>query len=244
MGFLKRMMAAVGVGGASVDAQVQNTAVRIGEAVTGVIVIRGGAVDQRVERINLGLATRYRTDDGYATHQLFKQQVVPAFDLRPGETREFPFSLPVPAGTPLTLPGTQVWLATDADIAGAMDPGDQDQLQILPSREQETLITAAQQLGFTLSGSEVEYHHGQIAQELSFRPPYGQYRVSEIEMMMFPQAGGLDVILEVDRRATGMASLFTSEFEQRGRWHLGAGTLAQGPAAVTRELEARIRALL
>ncbi|MFC3833244.1 MULTISPECIES: sporulation protein [Deinococcus] len=244
MGFLKRMMAAVGVGGARVDARVNSTSVRIGEAVSGVVVIQGGSVDQRIERINLGIATRYRHEDSYMTHQLSKQPVVPGFDLRPGETREFPFSVPVPHNTPLSLPGTQVWLATDADIAGAADPGDQDHLQILPSREQETLIGAAQRLGFQLASSEVEYHHGHIVQELAFRPPYGQYRISEIEMMMLPSGGGLDVMLEVDRRATGMAALFTSEFEQRGRWHLSAGTLAQGQDAVARELEARIRALM
>ncbi|MBZ9749629.1 sporulation protein [Deinococcus sp. HMF7604] len=244
MGFLKRMMAAVGVGGARVDAQVQNPAVRIGESVNGVIVVTGGGVDQRIERINLGLATRYKHDDTYVHHQLSKVAVVPGFDLRPGERREFPFSIPVPAGTPLTLSGTSVWLATDADIAGAADPGDQDTLQILPSREMETLFMAAQQLGFQLSGSEVEYHHGRIAQEISFRPPYGQYKIAEIEMMIFPQMGGLDVILEVDRRATGMASIFTSETERKGNWHLSSQTLQAGPDAVARELEGRIRSLM
>lgn len=244
MGFLKKMLVAVGVGNASVDAQVHSNTVRVGGQVTGVIVVRGGAIEQRIERINLGLATRYKADDNYMTHQLSREQVVPGFNLRPGEVREFPFSISVPVNTPLSLPGTQVWLATDADIAGAVDPGDQDHLQILPSAEAETLIAAAQRLGFNLSGSEVEYHHGQIVQELAFRPPYGQYNIAEIEMMMFPSMGGLDVILEVDRRATGMASFFTSEFEQRGRWHLSAQTLAQGPDAVARELETRIRALM
>jgi len=68
MGFLKRMMAAVGVGGARVDARVNSTSVRIGEAVSGVVVIQGGSVDQRIERINLGIATRYRHEDSYMTH--------------------------------------------------------------------------------------------------------------------------------------------------------------------------------
>ncbi|GBF05663.1 Gram-positive sporulation control protein Spo0M-like protein [Deinococcus aerius] len=243
MGFLKKMMAAVGVGGAAVDARVQNPAVRIGEDLTGVVVVRGGAIEQRIERLNLGLATRYKSDDSYVTHTLFSQPVVGGFEIRPGETREFPFRLTVPAGTPLTLPGTAVWLVTDADIAGAMDPGDNDPLQILPSREMEVVIAAADRLGFRLSSSEVEYHHGRIVQELSFRPPYGQYRISELEMMMFPAAGGLDVILEVDRRATGLASLFTSEFEQKGRWHVPAGLLAGGPDAVARELQARVQRL-
>lgn len=234
------MMAAVGVGGARVDAQVHNRAVRVGELLAGVVAVQGGSVEQRIERINLGLATRYKADDHYVTHTLFTQPVIGGFDLRPGETREFPFQLPVPAGTPLTLPGTAVWLVTDADIAGAADPGDTDQLQILPSREMEVVIGAAQRLGFTLRASEVEHHHGRIVQELSFAPPYGQYRISELELMMFPAAGGLDVVLEVDRRATGLASLFTSEFEQRGRWHVPAALLAQGPDAVARELGARV----
>lgn len=244
MGFLKRMMAAVGVGGARVDARLESSAVRVGEQLSGVVQIQGGGVQQRIERINLGVATRYKHEDSYVSHQLSRHPVVPGFDLAPGETREFPFTIPVPLNTPLSLPGTQVWLATDADIAGAVDPGDQDHLQVLPSREQEVLIGAAQRLGFQLSGSEVEYHRGQIVQELAFRPPYGQYRIAEIEMMMLPSGGGLDVILEVDRRATGLASMFASEFEQRGRWHLSAQTLAAGPDAVARELEQRIRALM
>ena len=165
------------------------------------------------------------------------------FPIRPGEVREFPFSLPVPHGTPLTLRGTDVWLVTDADIAGGVDPGDHDPVQILPSAEMETVIGAAQRLGFTLKGSEVEYIRGHLVQELSFLPPYGQYRLTELELMMLPARGGLDLILEVDRRATGLSSLFTSEFEQRGRWHVPASLLAGGPDAVARELQGRIQRL-
>ncbi|MEF2277764.1 sporulation protein [Deinococcus sp. YIM 134068] len=243
MGFLKKMMAAVGVGGARVDARVDQSAVRVGEDLTGTVIVQGGSVEQRVERLNMGLATRYRKDDQYVTHTLFTRPVLGGFDLRPGETRELPFRFTIPQGTPLTLPGTSVWLVTDADIAGAADPGDTDHLQILPSRDMETLINAADRLGFRLSASEVEYHHGRIVQELSFKPPYGQYQLSELEMMIFPATGGLDVILEVDRRATGLASLFTSEFEQKGRWHVPDGLLAQGPDAVARELQTRVRQL-
>jgi len=243
MGFFKKMMAAVGVGGARVDAQVHNRAVRVGEELSGVVRVEGGSVEQRIERINLGLTTRYKADDTYVTHTLFTQPVIDGFDLRAGETRELPFRLRIPEGTPLSLPGTAVWLVTDADIAGAVDPGDNDQLQILPSREMEVVIGAAQKLGFNLKASEVEYHHGRIVQELSFTPPHGQYRISELEMMLFPASGGLDVMLEVDRRATGMASFFTSEVEQKGRWHVPEALLRQGPDAVARELKARITQL-
>lgn len=234
------MMAAVGIGGARVDALVQNPAVRVGEDLTGVVQVTGGALEHRVERINLGLTTRYKADDAYLVHTLFTEPVIGGFDLRPGEKLEFPFRLPIPHGTPLTLPGTAVWLVTDADIAAAVDPGDTDHLQILPSREMEVVIGAAQRLGFHLKASEVEYHHGRVVQELSFAPPHGQFRINELEVMMFQTPGGLDVLLEVDRRATGMASFFTAEFEQKGRWHVPNETLLRGPDAVAHELRARI----
>ncbi len=237
------MMAAVGVGGARVETQVHHRAVRIGEELTGVVVLQGGSVEQRVERVNMGLATRYRAEDQDVTHTLWTRPVLGSIDLRPGERRELPFRFTVPQGTPLTLPGTAVWLVTDADIAGAFDPGDHDQLQILPSREMEVVLEAAGRLGFRLAGSEVEYHHGRVVQELSFRPPYGASGIQELELMLFPAAGGgLDVRLEVDRRARGLASLFVEEFEQQSFWHVPGALLAQGPEAVARELARRVQA--
>ena len=243
MGFFKKMMAAAGIGAARVDTRLQQSAVRVGEELRGTVLVTGGQVEQQIERLNLGLTTRYRADEGHHTHTLFSHPVVSGFPIRPGEVREFPFALPVPHGTPLTLRGTDVWLVTDADIAGGMDPGDHDPVQVLPSAEMETVIGAAQRLGFTLKGSEVEYIRGHLVQELSFLPPYGQYRLTELELMMLPARGGLDLILEVDRRATGMASLFTSEFETKGRWFIPGEQLRRGPDALAPELAERIRRL-
>ena len=243
MGFFKKMMAAVGVGAARVDARLHRNAVRVGDELQGVVVVTGGRVEQRIERLNLGLTTRFRGDDEYVVHTLFSLPVVSGFDIRPGEVREFPFRLPVPQGTPLTVRGTDVWLVTDADIAGGVDPGDTDPVQVLPDAARGTVIEATQRLGFVLSGSEVEFHRGHLVQELSFRPPYGQYRLTELELLMLPAPGGLDVILEVDRRATGMASLFTSEFETKGRWFVSDAQLAQGPDLLAHELAERVRRL-
>lgn len=243
MGFFKKMMAAVGVGSARVDTRLERSAVRVGEELRGTVVVTGGQVEQRIERLNLGLTTRYKGDDTYHTHTLFSHPVVSGFPIQPGEVREFPFSLPVPHGTPLTLRGTEVWLVTDADIAGGVDPGDTDPVQILPSPEMGTVIEAAQRLGFNLKGSEVEFIRGHLVQELSFLPPYGQYRLTELELMMLPAHGGFEVILEVDRRATGMASLFTSEFETKGRWFISLDQLRRGPDALAPELAERIRRL-
>lgn len=243
MGFLKKMMAAVGVGAARVDTRLDRAEVRVGEELSGTIHVQGGQVEQQVQRINVGLATRYKHEDSHVNHTLQTEMVVPAFTIRPGETREFPFTLRVEPGTPLSLPGSEVWVFTDADIAGGIDPGDQDPLRVLPSAGMEAVIGAAQRLGFTLMAAETEYAHGRLVQELSFRPPHGQYKLTELELVMLPASGGLDVILEVDRRATGMASFFTSEFETRARWFLPRELLERGPDAIAPELTARIRQL-
>ncbi|MFC4639783.1 sporulation protein [Deinococcus hohokamensis] len=243
MGFLKKMMAAVGVGAARVDTRLSTSQVRVGDELRGTVQVRGGQVEQQVERISVGLATRYKHDDTFMTHPLQREVVAPAFVIRPGETREFPFALQVGPGTPLSLPGTEVWVFTDADIAGGVDPGDQDPVRVLPSAGMETVIGAAQRLGFTLKGAETEYSHGRLIQELSFLPPRGQHHLTELELVMLPTAGGLDVILEVDRRARGLASFLTSEFESRGRWSLSADALRRGPDALAPDLAARIRQL-
>ncbi|MFC4426783.1 sporulation protein [Deinococcus navajonensis] len=243
MGFLKKIMAAVGVGAARVDTRLDSPRVRVGDDVHGVVQVRGGQVEQQVERISVGLATRYRHDDSFVTHTLQREAVVPGFVIRPGESHEFPFGLRVMPGTPLSLPGTEVWLFTDADIAGGVDPGDQDALQVLPSAEMETVIGAAQRLGFTLKGAETEFAHGRLIQELSFLPPRGQTHLTELELVMLPAPGGLDVMLEVDRRARGLASFLTSEFESRGRWVVPTAALRRGPDALAPDLAARIREL-
>lgn len=243
MGFFKKVMASVGIGAARVDSRLDNPEVRVGDTLSGIILVNGGKAEQEIRRISLGLNVRYKGEEEYEYHTLFMQEVVHSFTIQANEVKEFPFQLPIPAETPLSLPGSEITLITDADIAGGVDPSDHDPVIIMPSEEMEVIITASEQLGFHLKTSEIEYHHGHLVQELSFNPPYGQYDLSELEMMILPSHGGLDVILEVDRRARGIASLFTDEFETKGRWFISEDFISQGPNAVARDMEERIRDL-
>lgn len=243
MGFFKKVMASVGIGAARVDSRLDNPEVRVGDTLSGIILVHGGKVEQEIRRISLGLNVRYKGEEEYEYHTLFMQEVVHGFTIQAGETKEFPFQLPIPPEAPLSLPGSEITLITDADIAGGVDPSDHDPVIIMPSEDMEVVIAAAEQLGFYLKTSEIEYHHGRLIQELSFNPPYGQYNLNELEMMMLPAQDGLDVILEIDRRARGIASLFTDEFETKGRWFIPHDLLVQGPNTVARYLEERIQDL-
>lgn len=51
------------------------------------------------------------------------------------------------------------------------------------------------------------------------------------------------MVLEVDRRAQGLASLFVEEFETKGRWFIPDAQLQQGPQLLAHDLAGRIRQL-
>jgi len=243
MTFLNRMLATIGIGAAKVDTQLDTATVRLGDPLTGRVVIRAGNVAQTIEYINLYLMTRVKHDDNYVNQEAARFTVSGRIDLTPGETREVPFSTPLPFDVPLSLNGTTLWLQTGAAISAAADPSDQDHIQILPNAPVEALLRGADRAGLRFHRAEVERTHGHgVRQELSFRAPHGM-GLNEVEMILFPSHDAVDVILEVDRKARGIASLFVSEFETRARWHVTRDLIARGPDAIAQELTQRIRSM-
>ncbi|ADV67120.1 sporulation protein [Deinococcus maricopensis] len=243
MSFFKRMLASVGVGGARVDARLERDAVRLGEDLRGVVLLSGGAVEQNIERLNFSLMTLARHDDTTSAHAVARVTLGERVTLRAGETRELPFHLTVPYHAPISAPGVRLWLHTDADIAGASDPGDEDSVRILPNAPTQAFLDALSALGFHLKSGTVEFTHGRLVQELEFAPPHGQGHITELEVVLLPGAQHLDVRLEVDRRARGLHSLFTSELEARGLLRLTPELLAGGAPAVQNEVRRHIQRL-
>ncbi|WP_245588565.1 sporulation protein [Deinococcus pimensis] len=236
------MLASVGIGAARVDTRLDRTEVRLGENLRGHVLIEGGNVAQTIEYVALHVMTRVKHDEHHDNESALEFRLGGPVDVRPGERVELPFDVTVPYHAPLSLPGTDVWLHTGASVSG-VDPTDQDRLVILPNAPVEALLRGAERLGLRLRRSEVERAHGWgrgLVQELEFHPPYG-FGVTEVEMVLFPGRDHVEVILEVDRRARGVASLFVGEFESRSRWHVTPDLIARGPDAVAQELARRIR---
>ena len=117
-----------------------------------------------------------------------------------------------------------VTVHTGLDISGAIDPGDADGIQVSPHPLQQAVLSAAQNLGFTLRQVENEYAPRKGAplpfvQQLEFRPG-GRYagRVEELELV-FKLHGddALDVLVELDRSAGGIGGLLESALEMNER---------------------------
>ena len=134
-----------------------------------------------------------------------------------------------------------VYLKTGLDIPRALDPKDQDYVQVQPHPLMTHVLNAVQSLGFQLVKVDCEHSRMGLTphpfvQEFEFRPS-GEYRrrLEELELIFRLQGETLDVFLELDRRARGLSGLFDATFDMNERFaHL------QVTPATTGDLQSRL----
>jgi sporulation-control protein len=245
MDFFQKALATVGIGAAKVDTRLSQSNFIPGDLITGEVHIQGGNVAQDLDAIYLAVATRYRreSDDStyYAEHVLAWHQLTERTLIEPQQTRVVPFTVRLPEETPVTVQEVPVYLKTGLDIPRALDPKDQDYIQVQPHPLMTHVLNAVQALGFQLA--KVDCEHSRVGltphpfvQEFEFRP-IGEYRrrLEELELIFRLQGETLDVFLELDRRARGLSGLFDAAFDMNERFaHF------QVTSATTGDLQSRL----
>jgi sporulation-control protein len=226
MSFFNKILATIGIGSASVDTKLSQSSIKTGEDVEGIIEIKGGNIDQNIEEIYLTINTNYeKEEDDKVIH---KQAIISTiklnepFVIMPEETKTIPFKLQIPIDTPISVGSSKVWIQTGVDIKGAIDPTDRDMVNILPNDMVEETIKLFSQLGFKLRKVKNEAAPYKLrkrlpfVQEFEFIPTSGSYhgKFDEVELVFFPiDKTKLEVIIEVDRRAKGLAGLFSEALD-------------------------------
>jgi sporulation-control protein len=220
---MKKILASIGIGSATVDTVLPSTSVTPGETVDAEINISGGSAEQEISSIDLEIETQYATDEGRTRGLVDRLRLSDGFTIEPGqeETRTTPIDIPY--HTPITLGRVDVWIETELEIDRALDPDDRDYLDVQPTPRMQTLFDAAEDLGFSLRRAECQadpygrYTAETFIQEFEFRPQ-GQFAgsVDEIELICKPGRDALTVYVEVDRRG-GLFSEMTDTDEQRGQ---------------------------
>lgn len=213
----KRLLGSLGVGGPTVDTVLDPGPVRPGGALTGRVRLKGGQAGFDIEGITLELVARVEAEheegerEGTVAFERFT--VGGGFRLAEGEEREVPFSVPLPWETPVTelygQPlGIVLGVRTELSVAGAKDKGDLDPLTVGPLPVQEAVLEAFGRLGFGFRSADLEYGRiGGTGQQLPFyqeieivpSPEYAD-RVNEVEVTFLAGPGGMEVVLEADRR--------------------------------------------
>ncbi|MCC4318814.1 sporulation protein [Streptomyces malaysiensis] len=219
----KRLLGSLGVGGPTVDTVLDPGPVLPGGPLTGQVHLQGGKADFEIEQITLELVARVEDERGDEEREgvvLFDRFTVGGgFRLAEGEHRSLPFTAHLPWETPVTelygQPlGIILGVRTGLEVAGAKDKGDLDQLTVNPLPVQEAILEALGQLGFGFRSADLELGHvggtGQrlpFYQEIELSPaPQYAHAINELEVTFLANAGGMDVVLEADKRG----GLFTS----------------------------------
>ncbi|MFC6880461.1 MULTISPECIES: sporulation protein [Actinomadura] len=214
----KKLKQAMGVGGPSIETVLNDPNTTPGGVVTGEITIIGGKFDSDIKAVNLALRTRVEVESGdneYSSNlEYAKLPVAGAFDLDEGARHSVGFQFQVPWEAPLThfygqpLHGTTVGLATELEVAGAVDPGDLDPIAVHPLPAQERILSAFANLGFRFRNADCEkgriwgvHQELPFYQEIEFQPPPQYARgITQLEVTFVSYAQSMEVVLELDKR--------------------------------------------
>ncbi|MGW1679523.1 sporulation protein [Saccharopolyspora sp. NPDC002376] len=182
-GMFKKLLAAVGFGGAEVDTVLHTPGVQPGGPVRGTVRLRGGEMQQPLDGVFVEFVARVKHEipahgpdsDHYQGHDHDRHKrtretmigfgrvdVQRGVVLQPGQVVEIPFQVQAPLETPIThfrdgpLPGMFIAVRTQLEIKGAFDATDTDPIGVGALPAQHVLLEAVEQLGFRLHHADVE----------------------------------------------------------------------------------------
>jgi sporulation-control protein len=204
-------MRAFGAGGPMIRTELSVPNAQPGGKLHGEIEVTGGDHAVNVGYIALALMTPVR--QSAAAQEFHRCQVHDGFRLAPGERLRFPVTCEVPWEAPLTMPGVNISLRTELEVAMAVDRSDTDEVTISPFPAQQRILDAVHALGFQFGRSHVE--RGTLPgvpqtlpfyQEIEFFP--GQthsHYLNQLEVTFVANQDRLYVVLECDRRVSVLA---------------------------------------
>lgn len=216
----KQLLASAGIGACKIDTQLQSNQCAPGGSLKGQILIQGGAVAQQINGFDLALMTRVKvkSDNGeyYQNFCLQRFHLSDAMLVAPGARHQLPFELRLTGELPVThLPHHivgKVWLASEANIEMALDPSDNDALQVAATPLMLNCIDAMLALGYQLQKIDVEKGYLQVPgkrssvgcyQEFEFRPRQWLSGIKEVELSFLPDGNDVLLVVEVDRSFRG-----------------------------------------
>ena len=193
----KKLMASLGVGAAKVNLVLDNEQCRIGERLTGKILVEGGNVDQGIHSLDVEVIMKVSIKGKEFNKVVETIRVSRDFQVRARETRELPFDHLIPVHYPLSKGTVAYALQTKMDIAQAVDTGDSDPLTVLPSKDMEFIFDALQGLGFRekIGSGKID----KFGQEFEFYPST-QFaeQLRELELKFFADGDSLKLFMELD----------------------------------------------
>lgn len=217
----KKLMASIGIGSAKVNLEVVNPRVELGGTIEGVVHIKGGSLEQEVEKIyiNLVLASVHGSGDEtkHINRTISTVTVADKMILQPEQEASIPVQFRIPLDMPISRGRTQYYLLTGLDIEQAIDPKDNDPITVLPNSYMKMLFDAIAVLGFQEKPRSGDYN-GRY-QEFEYRPTTFMAReLDEIELYPTVKESELSVAMQIDKRNRGILGSFMENLDMDERY--------------------------
>ncbi len=214
---MKRILASLGLGNASVETVLSDENAVPGGVLHGEVFINGGSVDQRIDQLTVGLKARVEVEVGdnevNQGLEFTRTTIGGQLHLQAGAQLRVPFQIPVPLEAPITayrgrhLRGMRVGVNTQLHVAGGVDPGDFDPVTIHALDTQTIIMDAMERLGFAFTKADCE--KGKLRgvrqqlpfyQEIEYRSPGHYPGISELELSFVTDQQGCEIVLEMDKK--------------------------------------------
>ncbi|WP_028400299.1 sporulation protein [Ectobacillus panaciterrae] len=198
---LKKFLARLGKGAATVDLRFENRPYRAGETVQGEVILQGGEAEQNINHVSVRLIMSLAAKEGTVMREVTAISLSGALIIRPKEQRVIPFTYTIPVSLPLSRGTVSYYFDTHLDIEAGVDRTDVDPLIIEAPQEVQAVFQALESIGFRekpRSGKLDKY-----GQEFSFFPAHAfTGHVNELELRFAYEESGLRIWLEVDCPST------------------------------------------
>ncbi|MCL1137883.1 sporulation protein [Shewanella pneumatophori] len=222
---LKKLLASVGIGKATVDTILLDEQLRAGDTFAIEVVIKGGDVEQQLIGLEFAIMAEAKAEQEIGDNEVkYNKSVVlqswqPSLDItiQPGETITQQFELDlhpeIPASNLFGQRIAKVWLQTGLDIKNGIDGSDKDPLTIVPSNTQLAVLEFIENSGYRLFKSDIEAGYVRAHNFSSHLPCYQEYEfkpesrsffgAKELEVTFVDNGAETGVLIEIDRAFSG-----------------------------------------
>lgn len=213
----KTLLAKMGKGGAQIDLILDKDQVHLGDRVKGKLLIRGGIIDQEIDKVVIDLMIHIRIDQQVYSHSVAKFPFHSPCSVHPSEEITFPFSYQLPSNLLVSGYTVSYQFVTRLDIAAGAKYTNTDPIIITPPHSFQPLLNALEQLGFHEKYGSRTYD-GRM-QAFEFNPTtFLKKKVRELEMVV--AIGNETVCLFVQLTSLSASPGFTScrEIKLKREW--------------------------
>lgn len=191
------MLAMFGKGSAQVYLRLDQDSYAIGDEITGQVVVQGGTVEQKINKIVVEFFLNVVNDGRVYTKQIHRFAVADSFSMQPGEEKTFPLKYQIPLKMLLSSSKASYHFITKLDIQSGKDDSHREVVSILANKPLQNLFAALEQLGFEET-AESRSFDGYL-QEFAFAPTSDfRDKLEELEFNIIIKEEGLLLLCELD----------------------------------------------